>query len=142
MTNEQLAEIEQRLQAASPGPWVDSDSHDGSEGLLQVYYGVEPISSSVCVFCDMEECEGQDLHNAAFVAHAPADIATLIAEVRRLQAERPKLCYQLDHASTAIGYAVEAIDSDDVISAHARLTSAQTIIENADAHKDEWNAYR
>ncbi len=90
MTNEQLAEIEARLNAATPGPWIDTDSKPTAEGMLIVLAGSDPISTTareVCVFCDMEECEGEDLRDAKFIANAPADIATLIAEVRRLQAD-------------------------------------------------------
>ena len=88
MTNEQLTEIEARLNSATPGPWIDTDSKPEAEGVVLILAGSDPLSTDakeICVFCDMEICDGPDLHNSVFIAHAPTDIAALIAEVRRLR---------------------------------------------------------
>jgi hypothetical protein len=90
MNEQQLNEIEARLKAATSGPWVDTDSKPEAEGVVLILAGSDPLSTDareICVFCDMEVCDGQDLHNSVFVAHAPDDMAALIAEVKRLQAE-------------------------------------------------------
>lgn len=102
MTNEQLAEIERRLNNATPGPWVDTDSKPEAEGVVLILAGSDPLSTDareVCVFCDMEVCDGQDLHNSVFIAHAPTDIAALIAEVRRLRDGSAKLRESLQKLS-------------------------------------------
>lgn len=98
MTNEQLAEIKARANAATAGPWtqmngvniftdlgatnkngVTADRNDGwciadtSEGLT--FVDGELV--------EMESNEQWD--NAKFIAHARQDIPNLIAEVERLQ---------------------------------------------------------
>ena len=77
-----LAEIEQRLQAATPGPWFAHYEQDGEPTI--------PFVSD----SDDEEWDGRLLLNvdsdredadAAFIAHAPDDIRYLLEQVRRLR---------------------------------------------------------
>ena len=89
MTPEELAEIEARLLAATPGPWhklavttergygthvvsLDQPGSDGPEGQVAVWLHGRNVAAGL---------SGND---ADFIAHAPADIARLLAEVRRL----------------------------------------------------------
>lgn len=78
MTPEQLAEIEARVAAVTPGIWAKVTDEDG-------YLMVMSETENICGFGDMEEVEQQDLDNARFIAWAKTDIPALIAEVRRLQ---------------------------------------------------------
>lgn len=70
MTKEELQAIKARLAAAMPGPWtIKRGRYVVSDRLL---YDVD----TSCVY-------GGD--NLVFIAHAPEDVAALIAEVERLE---------------------------------------------------------
>lgn len=74
MTDEQLAEIEARANAATPGPWVQSQ-----RDTWMVYRdgGGTP---------EVDVGGGYDTkENANFIAHARSDVPALVAEVRRLR---------------------------------------------------------
>lgn len=74
MTNDELAAIERRLQAASTGPWEDGPQPANS------------VPESGVLGCVRIWCDGSRMGaNTELVKHAPTDIAALIAEVRRLQ---------------------------------------------------------
>lgn len=64
------------------GPWADEITESGWLGVWAA--GLEP--NAVCGFGDMEETEGFDHENAAFIAHAREDIPWLIAELRATSA--------------------------------------------------------
>ena len=73
MTDEELAAIEARVQAATPGPWKSSEQY------LPLYihgpsYGDHRGRFSAIVPED-----------EAFIAHAREDVPALLAEVRRLR---------------------------------------------------------
>jgi len=87
MTEQELAEIRARLVAATPGPWewkmmprccslrhVCSRRADGS------------VFCDVILEKDQRDYIGPTIDDAQFIAHAPTDIAVLLAEVERLQA--------------------------------------------------------
>lgn len=88
--SDRLAEIRERAEAATPGPWQETDQPGG---VLQVVFG--PLTAkgyvdyehtnqrsgfalSVVFPGDMEDYEGEDLANAAFIAHSRADVAWLL----------------------------------------------------------------
>jgi hypothetical protein len=74
-----LAEIRQRLEAATPRPWrlaIACDEHGDDESLALVRAGYADIATATNA-------------NAAFIANAPDDIADLLAEVERLTAAKP-----------------------------------------------------
>jgi hypothetical protein len=85
MSDERLAEIEARLKAATPGPWEwhenggrDMGRFDGAEGR------------SVCTFGDSSDYyptqgEPPETWDRDLIAHAPTDLASLIATVRSLR---------------------------------------------------------
>ena len=93
MTKERLAEIRARLAAATPGPWHVGPIVKGS-GILFV---MDSVGKKVadCTFS----------RDSQFVANASADIAVLLTEVERLQAERGGLSHALAcvHARWAKG---------------------------------------
>lgn len=83
MTNEQLTEIEARLNSATPGPWL-------KQFQTQVVVFSEFHIPRLIADCGREQYSNemyeQNAANAALVINAPSDIAALIAEVRKLQA--------------------------------------------------------
>ncbi|MET7975790.1 hypothetical protein ABZW44_22645 [Streptomyces mirabilis] len=74
LPDQQLAAIEARLAAATPGPWTVSEDYDDvldSQGAHLASYW-NPSSR---------------IRNGEFIAHARADVPLLAGEVRRLRAE-------------------------------------------------------
>lgn len=110
MTLAQLYEIRARLQAASPGPWTfrgpvkaesvampvcdpASDVSPPLSGLSAEVYEValagERMPPGIAVVNDhysMVEKSTPAASNAAFIAHAPSDVADLLDEVTELRA--------------------------------------------------------
>ena len=84
MTDEKLAEIKARCDAASPGPWVDAITDAGDLIITVNGAGCMPF----IYLGDMENTESDDHNNATFIAHARTDIPDLLAEVERLRADR------------------------------------------------------
>lgn len=74
-----LQQVESRLNAATPGPWVHRDQFIESLGQAGQLLGVTMQRNEE----GLEQLPGND--NACFIAHARMDIALLIAEVRRLR---------------------------------------------------------
>ena len=83
MTQEQLDAIQERVNAATRGPWaVDSDDpayiiypeKGGWDGLV------------IAQVADQDGALFSVEHNGALIAHARQDLADLLAEVRRLRA--------------------------------------------------------
>ena len=81
-----LTAIRERLAKITPGEWVENTTDDGFDQIevpsKQMDYG----PWVVCGIGDLEETDPEDHYNADFIAHAPADIAMLLAEVDRLTA--------------------------------------------------------
>jgi hypothetical protein len=73
MTPEDLAAVEARANAATPGPWMIT--HDG--GLI--------VKSDAGFICDFACGTGTHAHDANFIATARTDVPLLLAEVKRLQ---------------------------------------------------------
>lgn len=74
-----IAQIRARLGAATPGPWQTWP--DGADESVE--------SASVGRFvCHMNSNMRQFREDASLIANAPADLAWLLAEVERLEAER------------------------------------------------------
>lgn len=84
LTDERLAEIEARAQAATDGPWqaaLDRPSHPSVGDITAP--GNHHV---VCFGHDYDEYGSIDnVADAAFIAHARDDIPALLAEVRRLR---------------------------------------------------------
>ena len=107
MTDEELAAIQGRLTKATPGPWVHSQHG------CYVILGYKPekkridgygADDHVCVLDDGDHhqyrSEDEQLANAALIAHAPTDIARLLAEVERLKKEHHWLLWELAKTNT------------------------------------------
>lgn len=87
VTDEELAEIEARLTAASPGPWtsfVEGRDHQSGDDFIRISESDAEDDMYVSRF----GASGTRPASAAdqdFIAHARQDIPALIAEVRRLR---------------------------------------------------------
>lgn len=79
MDDKRLAEIEQRLNAATPAPWVYDFPLVGK-------YNESGFYDALCEIDDSAVGEIVGRANCYLIAYAPADIAALIAEVKRLRA--------------------------------------------------------
>lgn len=82
MSEQRLAEILARVEAAAPGPWES----DGAE-FYGTLAGVLMIDLWVGETLDIDDLP-QSEANAAFVAAARTDVPELVAEVQRLREER------------------------------------------------------
>lgn len=89
MNKAELDAIEARAQAATPGPWEDCPQLVGVYG--NKIDGFQHLRIANC-HIPLNGIEYVDLPsaraNAAFIAAARQDVPALLAEVRRLQAER------------------------------------------------------
>ena len=80
LTESQLAEIEARVQAATPGPWKSMwEGRDHQSGDHFIMRGTDDARYDD-LFLSPGRIEDQD-----FVAHARQDVPALLAEVRRLR---------------------------------------------------------
>ena len=78
----ELVQIESRAHAATPGPWkVCPDENDENNVPLVCCGPEDEHGGPVC-------CDPLTEADATFIAHARADVPALVAEVRRLRAER------------------------------------------------------
>ncbi len=86
MTPERLAEIKARLAAATPGPWevLHNSSSDVSVFSTSPHAG----QKAVAWMAETLRCE----QNAELIAHAPTDLADLLAYVGQLEGLLRDLC--------------------------------------------------
>lgn len=91
MTDEELAAIQGRLKNITPPPWFH---------VLASIVGTKDDPESpdaTCVCCtEWGYCGDDPQANAAFIAHAPDDIARLLAENERLRSEVTRLNKEAD----------------------------------------------
>lgn len=78
MTPEQLAEIEARTAAATPGEWAHMTD--------DTFFGQIRTVDDFTLIAEMPALDDRTA-DFEFIAYARSDIPALIAEVRRLQAE-------------------------------------------------------
>ena len=86
MDEKQLAEIKERCEKATPGPWKVVEGKS---------FGVQSENKNIAS-CFRTE-------NEQFIAHSRTDIPELIAEVERLKAENRKIVYCGQCASCTCG---------------------------------------
>ncbi|MDX3835660.1 hypothetical protein [Streptomyces europaeiscabiei] len=114
-TVERLAEIEARADAATAGPWCTD--------AWEIYQGVEyvpGISFWIGETCRGTSELGQDRADAAFVAAARSDVPELVAEVRRMRAERAD---RQDEVAAAVGY-TSGLEWSDLVGIVASNTAS------------------
>lgn len=103
MTDEELREIKDRADAATPGPWDYMDGY---------------VIKDETVLCEMftdNPVYGDSRNDTTFIAHARTDIPRLIAEVERLR----------DFATECQGYAAKV---QKIRSLKAREAVAEELI--------------
>lgn len=97
LSEDEIAAIRARLDAATPGPWEVKYHHPAKNEYPYSPYiiAIGPLEASG----DGMEVDYHEIDAPAaaveFIAHAPDDIRRLIAEVRRLRAENADLHQQL-----------------------------------------------
>ena len=85
---DRLDEIRKRLGAATPGPWhIERMKHSLKHSEIWLQPEDEHAWS---LDCNTYQPNSKDEANAQLIAHAPEDIAYLLAEVERLQADLQK----------------------------------------------------
>ncbi|GED14023.1 hypothetical protein [Aneurinibacillus migulanus] len=75
MTEQELKEIRERLEAATPGPWEASGSP----------YGINVYTLDGITICEKDEATRADFMNADFIAKSSTDIRRLLDEVEHLK---------------------------------------------------------
>lgn len=81
LTPERLAEIRERVEGASEGPWIHytpNPRHSLSSSVLSEPLDSDPLAVS------SEVAEGVAKRDGAFIAHARTDVPDLLAAVQRL----------------------------------------------------------
>ena len=91
LTEEELAEIEARANAAAAGPWR-VDGHPGDECRIE---GGNLAGHDGMVIYDEG---GHGPEDALFIAHARSDVPRLIADLRASRAEVERLREELEEA--------------------------------------------
>lgn len=98
MDSDRLAEIRQRADAATPGPWSRHDfgfAGQDEPSSIVVFQGIEFDWRAVMYdnefVCQMPTWDRQEDDDALFIAHARQDVPDLLAEVDRLAAENADL---------------------------------------------------
>lgn len=100
MPAERLAEIREREQAATEGPWVPWDTGVG------YHIGVGALGEGGRPARLLPEGMRTDIgltEDAAFIAHSRQDVGDLLAEVYRLRADNQRLRTGIDSAISHIG---------------------------------------
>jgi len=94
--DDELRTIEERAEAATPGPWhVRFLDDDHAANLVAVATAPDAVAAGDLVAATLiqfpnryvDVADGRWDENAAFIAHARQDIPVLLAEIRRLRAE-------------------------------------------------------
>ena len=103
MTEQELTAIEERATAATMGPW------DGTKnsGVVSKHTR-DHVFETGCGCCTDKALSAED---AAFIAAARVDVPALIAEVRKLTAERDALLLRCKEAEA--GWLLAATQRDD-----------------------------
>lgn len=87
LTDEHLAEIEARLRQITPTPWEECWVADGPDdpGVSAITAFRNDLEFVVVQAPGEDDQSPQESMDIEFIAHAPEDIAALLAEVRRLR---------------------------------------------------------
>lgn len=121
-----LAEIRERVEKATKGPWRLLHDFEGAKNpacdCAQVWTGSN--DSWPVAFCDTQhEGEGytraQQMTNATFIAHARADIPWLLARIEELERTRAE-----SDAVVAVIFHAAGGDEQAVLRKHKKLNAA------------------
>ena len=118
--------IRARLARAARGPWDIATATDGT-GDTGITTQIEDKTCVIAEVFSQVSGRGKDswrcIHTAKFIAHAPADIAALLAEVERLCAVR-------DAAKQLYAVVRDRLDADQTLVLY-RLVAALDAAEEA-----------
>lgn len=105
MTSERKTEIHARLEAATPGPWVDMTTPEPDGGTFAGEVWGDMARDRIVRVC--RDPDGDDRpQDRALIANAPQDLADLLAEVERLEDTRRR------ELETCLRYAKSLQDPD------------------------------
>lgn len=93
MTPERLAEIKQRAEAATPGPWSYYKTISGDYLISLPADDDTPLAHIPHIH--LHQAKDEQGRNATFISHARTDIPDLIAEIERLQEKIDRLQHAL-----------------------------------------------
>ncbi len=97
MTPDELAAIEARLQAATPGPWTEVPNYNEWLGGWRASGPVEPSWDYKLDEPCQERSEAQAAADQAFVNSAREDVPRLVARIRELEADLEYYCNKLEY---------------------------------------------
>lgn len=92
-TDQRLAEIEARAEAATEGPWYDENVSE--KDVRPTGWSINIGGSWDMVLGDYGNREPNHEDDARFIAHARTDIPYLLAKVRELRGENERLRHHL-----------------------------------------------
>ena len=139
MSTLDIEAIKARLAAATPGPWDIGTATDcsGDTAILAEIRGettviaecfAELVGKDGVVAKNSQRC----LATATLIAHAPTDIAALLAEVERLQRERSEWCDRADVLMTEHMTQLRDLLAE-VAALRERLTLTEDVLVKAQA---------
>lgn len=132
LTDAQIAEIEARLAQATPGPWTpDSQAcfvfaHDEQTMVCEIRGWGYLLTKHGSV-----KAVEKQTANAALIAHAPTDLAALLAEVRVLRVSDAQSC-DIAEAERAFS-ARTRLEFEGAVAAE-REACAQVLADRVEAH--------
>ncbi len=86
MTPDELAAIEARANAATPGPWTEHADGSLPPDPRKIRYVRAPNGAAIASFLRTQGLDPHEaLMNGVFIAAARTDVPALVAEVRRLR---------------------------------------------------------
>lgn len=148
LTDDEIAAMEARCAAATPGPWRKEGSFDAGNGL-RIAAGAKEIfvcrvdGSAMRAGIDgsWSRSRADASIDAAFIAHARTDLPRVIAEVRRLRAmcddyelalaDKRRLARELDVAMHGEQGAAKQASLCDLVDSARQLRAANAIMHEA-----------
>jgi hypothetical protein len=129
---ERINEIKARLEAATPGPW--ENDHANCVGV----YKNEGWEFDICE-CE-SICTENANANADFIAHAPDDIAYLLAENERMRAEFKETVQLLTDVTTKYETSVKLHGETIKLlnKAEEEKSNLRAALEKAEAERDAY----
>ncbi|MBP5918746.1 hypothetical protein F3K34_43970 [Streptomyces sp. LBUM 1486] len=145
LTAQQLDEIQARHKAATPGPWGVYEFGGGS--AIDIAADLKDTGTGYRARREICRLEDEPLDNdpthkewtaeedwaqvradAEFIAHAPADVAALLAQIHRLRAQRKYLITQLAKRDAASGDADRKVQ--EFLAGPAEDTTAESLADD------------
>ena len=110
MTDQELNEIEARVNAATPGPWIAANRdeiHDKETRFDEHGARIGATANGIATM----DCTNVE-NNRQFIVHARKDVPALLAEVRQLRAERDAIIQVLVLCDECPGNFIDCLNED------------------------------